>query len=260
MAQIERHAPGAFCWIELATTDQKAAKQFYDEIFGWTAKDTPIGPDEVYTIFQIDDRDAAAGYTLRPEHRQMGIPPHWMLYVSVASADNAAERAADLGGTVIDKPFDVAEHGRMAVVRDPTGAVFSMWEARKHIGVKITGVDGTLCWADLNTPDPARAVKFYSGLFGWEMIPGDGEYLHIKNGNDYIGGIPPLREQSATTPAHWLPYFLVSSADETTMNADARGAKVYMQPITMEKVGRIAILADPQGAVFALYEAARKAA
>ena len=148
----------------------------------------------------------------------------------------------------------------MAVIKDPTGAVFSLWQPKTHIGVRVTGVDGTLCWADLNTPDPKRAADFYSRLLGWELVPGEEGYVHVKNGPDFIGGIPPLREESASTPAHWLPYFLVSSADETTMNADARGAKVYMQPMTMEKVGRMAILADPQGAVFALYEPARTAA
>jgi predicted enzyme related to lactoylglutathione lyase len=218
-----------------------------------------MGPDEIYTIFTLDGRPASAAFKLRPEELGRGIPPYWGLYVCVKSADESAARAKELGGDVFEGPFDVAEHGRMAVVRDPTGAVFSLWEAKKHIGIGVTGVDGTLCWADLNTTDPQRAGRFYSGLFGWELAPGDEGYLHIKNAGEFIGGIPTVRQDSQAPP-HWLPYFLTSSADETAMNADARGAKLYMPPSTFEKVGRISVIADPQGAVFAIYEAARKAA
>jgi tRNA U38,U39,U40 pseudouridine synthase TruA len=66
MPTITQHAPGAFCWPELGTTDQNAAKAFYSGLFGWTFRDTPMGPGVVYTIFQLDGRDAAALYTLEP--------------------------------------------------------------------------------------------------------------------------------------------------------------------------------------------------
>lgn len=218
-----------------------------------------MGPDEIYTIFMLDGRPAAAAFKLRSQEMERGIPPYWGLYVCVKSADQSAARANELGGNVFEGPFDVADHGRMAVVRDPTGAIFSLWEPKNNIGVGVAGVDGTLCWADLNTTDPAAASKFYTGLFGWELVPGDDGYQHIKNSGEFIGGIPPARPDSKAPP-HWLPYFLTSSADETAMNADARGAKLFMPPSTFENVGRISVIADPQGAVFAIYEAARKAA
>lgn len=259
MAHIDRHAPGAFCWVELGTTDQDAAKQFYTSVFGWSFQDIPVAPDEIYTMFILDGRNTAAAFKIRPQDAARGIPPYWGLYVCVRNADQCAGRATELGGNVFEGPFDVGEHGRMALVRDPTGAVFSLWQPKKHIGMGVTGVDGTLCWADLNTPRPQAAADFYSALFAWELVPGDEGYLHIKNSGEFIGGISPIRHNS-NTPPHWLPYFLTSSADETAMNADARGAKLFMPPTTMENVGRISIMADPQGAVFAIYEAARKAA
>ena len=79
MSHIDSHPPGSFCWIELATLDQFAAKSFYSALFGWTPFDTPMGPGEVYTIFRLEGRDAAAAYTMRPEQRSLGIPPNWML-------------------------------------------------------------------------------------------------------------------------------------------------------------------------------------
>lgn len=264
MANIERHAPGNFSWIELATTDQTAAKEFYSKVFGWSAADYPMGPDEAYTIFQVDGRDAAAGCTLRPEQRAHGVPPHWNLYVAVEGADATAARAAELGGTVLAQPFDVFDSGRMAVLQDPTGAALSIWQPNKHPGTGIAGVNGTLCWADLNTPDRDRAAEFYSGLFGWQMMKEDEHpghnYWHIKNGEEFIGGLPPDAPQNPNAPAHWMAYFLVSDCDATAAEAKMLAATLYMPPTDFEDVGRISIMADPQGAAFAIFKAAAHSA
>ncbi len=95
---VHHHAPGSFCWFELSTTDQTQAKVFYTSLFGWQPDDQPIGPNDVYTIFKVEGRDAAAACTLRPDQRAHGVPPNWLLYVSVENADASAKRAADAGG------------------------------------------------------------------------------------------------------------------------------------------------------------------
>ena len=112
------------------------------------------------------------------------MPPHWAIYVAVESADATASSVPALGGKVIVPPFDVMEFGRMAVLQDPTGAVFEIWQPKQHTGIRIEGVAGTLCWADLSSPDPDATGKFYTGLFGWTLDPGQDNsgYLHIKNG------------------------------------------------------------------------------
>ncbi|MGD0456680.1 MAG: VOC family protein [Terriglobia bacterium] len=257
MPHIDKHPPGAFCWIELSTTDQNAAKSFYSSLFGWASQDFPMGPNDFYTMFQLEGRDAAAAYTMRPEQRSQGVPPHWMIYIAVESADNAASRVAQLGGKLLAPPCDVYDIGRMAVVQDPTGAVFALWQPKSHTGTGIAGVPGTLCWADLVTTDPARAKEFYTGLFGWRIIKGENDpsgYLHIANGEKFIGGIPPANFRDPNVPPHWLAYLVVSNCDETAAKAKQLGAKTHLAPMTMEKVGRMAILADPQGAVLALYQ------
>jgi uncharacterized protein len=101
MKIIDRHPPGNFCWIELHTTDQNAAKSFYDALFGWAPQDMPMGPNDFYTIFKLQDRDAAAGCTLRPEQRSQGVPPHWMIYVTVENTDAALTKAQQRGGKVL---------------------------------------------------------------------------------------------------------------------------------------------------------------
>jgi uncharacterized protein len=264
MPNIDRHEPGSFCWIELAATDQNAAKGFYASLFGWKSNDFPMGPNDVYTMFEIDGRHTGAAYTLRPEQRAQGVPPHWMLYVAVASADEAAASAARLGGKVLAPAFDVYDVGRMAVLADPTGAVFSVWQAKQHTGTGITGVPGTLCWADLSTNDPERAKPFYESLFGWKITPGADEdatgYLHIKNRETFIGGIPPASFRDPHVPPHWLIYIQVSDVDAGAAKAKELGAKLHLPPMTMENVGRWSVIADPQGAAFAIFKEAAQGA
>jgi len=260
MANVDKHPVGSFCWIELATTDQNQAKSFYSTLFGWVVTDNPMEPGEVYSIFKIDDRDAAAAYTMRKEQRAQGVPPHWMLYVAVDSADQTAAKAAQAGGTVMAPAFDVMDVGRMAVLQDPTGATFAAWQPKRHSGTGIAHVNGTLCWADLSTPDPARAGKFYSDVFGWKLEKGDKDpsgYLHIKNGEHFIGGIPPVSHRPPNAPAHWMIYFQVRDVAASAAKAAKLGAKVLMPAQDMEGVGTWAILADPQGAVFAIFKSAR---
>jgi len=261
MAIVEKHAAGSFCWIELATSDQPAAKTFYSTLFGWTPNDFPMGPDEVYTIFRLEGRDAAAGCTMRPEQRARGVPPHWMLYIETGDVDSTADRAGKLGAKVLMPPLDVMDVGRMAIIQDPTGAVFTAWEAKTHSGIGIAEVPGTLCWADLNTPDPARATEFYSALLGWKIAAGEHDssgYLHISNGDTMIGGIPPVRTQGPQIPPHWMIYFLVTDVDATTAKAKELGAKICLEPMSMEGVGRLAVIDDPQDAGFAIFQPERK--
>ncbi len=256
MTHIDKHAAGSFCWIELATTDQKAAKSFYGALFGWSPQDSPIGPDGFYTIFKLEGRDAAAGYTLRADQRAQGVPSHWGIYITVDNADRAANTAKQLGGTVLAPAFDVMEAGRMAVLQDPTGAHFCVWQAGKNPGIGIAGTAGTLCWADLSTADAKRAGDFYSGLFGWEIMADEKDksgYLHIKNGEHFIGGIPPATHRPAGVPPHWLAYFWVDDVDASTVKAKQMGANICLPPMTIENVGRMAVIADPQGAAFAIF-------
>jgi uncharacterized protein len=258
MPNIDKYAPGSFCWIELGTTDQNAAKSFYGSLFGWSPNDMPMGPNDFYTMFQVNGRDAAAGYTLRPDQRAHGVPAHWMIYVAVNSADDAGRRAAELGGTVLRDAFDVYDAGRMAVLQDPAGAVFSVWQAKQHTGNGIAGVEGTLCWADLSTPDRDGVESFYTGLFGWRMGKEDENpahaYWHIKNGEEFIGGIPPATYRNPQMPAHWLAYFLVNDCYASAEKAKSLGGRFHVPPMPMENVGTIAVLADPQGAAFAIFQ------
>ena len=257
MPKVEKHSPGSFSWIELATTDQNGAKSFYTSLFGWDVIDNPIGPEEVYSIFQVDGANVGAAYTLRPDQRSQGVPPHWLLYIATANADDTVARAKELGANIIHPAFDVMDMGRMAVIQDPTGTVFAVWQAYKSEGLGVAGEINTLSWADLSTNDVDTAKKFYEGLFNWKIEAGEKDstgYLHIKNGDAMIGGMPPSKYRDPGTPPFWMIYFAVTDCDAVTAKAQQLGGAVYMPPSTMEDVLRIAILADPHGGVFALFQ------
>jgi uncharacterized protein len=260
MTNIDHHPAGSFCWIELATSDQKSAKSFYEELFGWIPNDMPMGPNDYYTIFRLDGRDAAAGYSLRPDQVAQHVPPHWMLYVAVDEVDASAANVPGVGGKVIAGPFDVMDAGRMAVIQDPTGAYFCLWQAKRNKGTGIAHVHGTLCWADLSTSDTQAAERFYSALFGWQFVAGDNDnsgYLHIKNGEHHIGGLPPAKYLQPGVPPHWLAYFWADDVDKTANQAKEMGAKFLVPPMTVESVGRMSVISDPQGATFAIFKSAR---
>jgi uncharacterized protein len=247
---------GSFCWLELGTSDQAAAKKFYSNLFGWTAEDVPMAPDMPYTMFRKDGSDVCGAYRLMKEQVDAHVPPHWMLYVKVESADASAAKAVKLGGQQVVPPTDIPNVGRFATLQDPTGAIISIFQPGEHRGMTIFGSVGALCWADLNTKDPATASKFYSDWLGWKFDLGKDGYRHIINGTsreDMIGGIPPQINAPAT-PAHWMSYFHVADCKASASKAAQLGASTIMPANLMPDVGTIAVFADPQGAAFALYQ------
>jgi len=255
MQETPTYAPGTFCWVELATTDSAAAKKFYTELFGWTFTDSPIGPDMVYTMLKLDGKDVGALFQMGAEMTSLGIPPNWLSYVSVTSADDAAAKAKEAGATLLKEPFDVFTVGRMAVVQDPTGAVFALWQAGTHIGAGVTNVPNSFCWNELGTNDTARAADFYTGVFGWGKDVqnfGPMEYTMFTNGDRPAGGMYKITPEMGPIPPHWLVYFSVADCDAAVEKAVSLGAKTMKPADDIPGIGRFAILTDPQGAAFAL--------
>jgi predicted enzyme related to lactoylglutathione lyase len=259
MADVDSLPPGTFCWPELATIDQKAAGAFYRGLFGWDVDTQPIGPTETYTMFKLRGREAGAARTIRPEEK--GVPPHWGSYISVVNADETVTRAKALGAKVFAPPFDVMDAGRMAVLQDPTGAVFNVWQPKKHIGTRVQREPGALTWTELLTRDTNAARKFYTDLFGWSAkVGGDGvqaytEFTAKDQGYPMAGMMDAaaLGPRGANIPPNWGPYFQVTDVDATAKKASALGGNVYVPPSDIQNVGRFAVIADPQGAVFAIY-------
>jgi predicted enzyme related to lactoylglutathione lyase len=142
----------------------------------------------------------------------------------------------------------------MAVLADPQGAFFLVWEPGRHIGAEIVNRPGALSWNELQTTDLDAASAFYGGLFGWTATPMEGSpepYLVIKNGERSNGGIRPASQPGV--PPNWLVYFGVADIEAAVALVQERGGAKYMGPMDIGPA-KIAVVADPQGAVFALYD------
>jgi predicted enzyme related to lactoylglutathione lyase len=259
MTEPREFAPGTFCWAELATSDQAAAKQFYHQLFGWDTSDSPIGEGHTYTMLRVRGKDVGGLYRQDPRQQAQGVPSHWLSYVSVESADDAAKKAAALGGTLTASPFDVMDIGRMAVVTDPTGATFALWQPRRHRGYGIVGEPGAVCWNELLTRDTAPAAHFYTNLFGWRTevmsMPG-GPYTLFINHDMQAGGMMKMPPHAGQAPPHWLVYFSVEDCDGRVAATRQLSGNALVPPTDVPGVGRFAVLQDPQGAVFGILRAA----
>jgi predicted enzyme related to lactoylglutathione lyase len=244
------YPPGTFSWTDLGTTDAVSATRFYTELFGWEAEETPAG-EGTYAMLRLSGRAVAGLYG-----RDASVaPPAWLSYVTVADADDVAARAEQAGATVVEPPFDVADAGRTAVLRDPTGASFALWQPGVHVGAAVVNDPGAMCLNQLNTSDPAVAERFYTDVFGWRIdFAGNDEqaYWGLFNDGRLNGGMMPLPAGSPA-PSHWLVYFTSADLDASAAEAERLGGRVLVPPTAIPS-GRIAVLADPQGAVFALFE------
>jgi uncharacterized protein len=253
MGERTQHTPGTFSWTDLTTTDQEAAKTFYSGLFGWEAEDIPVGDGVYYSMQRLDGKDVAAISPQPQQQRDAGVPPVWNSYVTVENADAVADRARELGATVHAPPFDVMEAGRMAAIQDPQGAYFLIWQPNQHLGAALVNVPGALSWNELSSPDHDASQAFYSSLFGWSVEPFEGSpqpYLTIKNGDRNNGGIREL--DSPGPPPHWLVYFAIDDIDQGLAKVEQLGGSKHAGPIDIG-IAKIAVVADPQGAIFALY-------
>ena len=252
MAERTSYTPGTFSWIDLSTTDQDGAKTFYGELLGWDADDQPVGDGVVYSMMNIGGKPVAGISPQNEMQRQAGAPPAWNSYVTVESADDAADRATKLGATVVAPPFDVMDVGRMAVIQDPQGGFFMVWEPKLHIGASIVNAHGALSWNELASPDLDASAGFYGELFGWDAQPLEDmpfPYRVIQNAGSGNGGMRAAQENE---PTYWLVYFGTDDIDASVAKATELGGTTLMGPMDIG-MGKIAILQDPQGAVFALF-------
>jgi uncharacterized protein len=249
MGERTSHSPGTFSWTDLATGDADGAKRFYVELFGWEPDDQPIPTGGVYSMMRVDGKAVAALF-----EGQEGMPTAWSCYVTVESADAAATRAQDLGGTLMGEAFDVMDAGRMAVIQDPTGAFFSVWEPHGSIGAELVNVPGALTMTQLNTPDPEAAQGFYEGLFGWRfdsVAGGEQPFWGIYNG-ERLNAAMMLLAPEGGAPPHWLAYFVSEDTDAHAGRITELGGQLVVPPLDVPG-GRILVAQDPQGAVFGLF-------
>ncbi|MFF9909772.1 VOC family protein [Streptomyces sp. NPDC013457] len=254
-----RYVTGSPNWIDLGTPDIERAAAFYQGVFGWDF--VSAGPEAGgYGMFRSDGRTVAAGMQVEPGQ---GGPPAWTVYFRSADAEATAKAVQAGGGTVLFEPMDVFDFGRMAVFTDPAGAGFATWQPGTFQGLDLVDGPNSLTWAELHTPDVDAAVAFYHSVFGLESaempMPEDtGAYLTLYPAGlgeeGMFGGVVPLDLDpvEAEGGPGWLVYFEVPDTDAAVAAAERLGGMVRLAPMELEAVGRMAKLADPFGARFAV--------
>jgi predicted enzyme related to lactoylglutathione lyase len=254
MPERKSYAQGTPNWVDLQTSDQGAAKEFYSALFGWTYDDQPMAEGQVYSMAKLGDHLVAAIAPQSPELAAAGAPPAWNTYIAVDSVDETVAKVEAAGGQVAMQPFDVMDAGRMAFVMDPGGAAVALWQAGSHIGATLVNEPGTLTWNELITTNPS--VAFYQEVLGLTtsgVDMGEGEYTIFQADDQQVGGT--TAPQMPGVPNHWHVYFAVADADATAAKITERGGSLLVDPFDTP-VGRMAVARDPQGAVFSIVQPA----
>lgn len=254
MSERTSYEPGTPCWIDLGTPDQDAAGEFYGGLFGWAVEeDENAEQTGGYRVAMLKDKAIGGVMKLMQE----GQPPAWMTYISVEDADATVAKAKEAGGEVVVEPMSVLDYGRMAILKDPTGAVVGLWQPGVNIGAGLVNEAGAFSWSEINTRDPEAAKSFYGDVFGWSFedkeFEGVGTYTTINVNGNAVGGLIDITGQVPDeVPANWLVYFSVEDTDATLAKLKEMGGGVAFGPTDIEGVGRFAVVQDPFGAVFAV--------
>ncbi len=255
MKNPSRYPHGTPCWVELMTTDVSSTERFYGELLHWHFEKRPAGDHGEYVMCQLDGKDVAAMFQMPEELRARDIPSHWGMYIAVDNVDETAQAVDTVQGEVIQQPFDVPGAGRMAVVQDPTGANFSLWQAGDHMGAARVNTPNSWCWSQLASQDPKRVEAFYGRLFNWRPRYDDSAeqpYTYFMLGDRMVAGMLGTEAEWGDVPSHWQTYFAVENCDRAREQAEALGAKTMLPPQDIPDVGRFCVLSDPQGAAFML--------
>jgi predicted enzyme related to lactoylglutathione lyase len=235
---------GRFVWHEQVSPDPKRAQDFYTQLFGWGIE--VFKPGEIdYTMI------SSGGQTHGGISKAMegAPPPHWLSHVRVESVDETIEKATNAGGKLAARPFEMGDVGRIAILADGQGAYISAYQPEQEGSVP----EGVFVWDELGTTDVGDAQRFYEEVFGWtttDMGPDYGGYRIFNHADRGVAGLMDLPD--ASIPAHWQPYVAVDDPDRTTAKAKELGASALVEPMDVPKVGRLAVLRDPQGATFGI--------
>jgi predicted enzyme related to lactoylglutathione lyase len=242
------HTIGTFCFAELVSSDAESAKQFYGDLFGWTAEEYP-GPSHPYWLFHIEGQVVAG---LRPIQRGR---QRWIPYVAVERVDTALAQAERMGSRLGTEPFDVSGVARMATIVDPHERVIGLWEANGRSGAERQSLPGSMWWVEMLAHDINGATHFYSTLFGWKaserQLPHlTSGYTVYSVGNESVGGAIKIQRDWGRVPERWQVLFAVTDLNRIIDQAHGLGGTDDLQPIDIPNVGRSAGLLDDRGGLF----------
>jgi uncharacterized protein len=243
--RASRYGEGAFgegvpCWVDAQLPDIEAGKRFYGELFGWTFGDPPTAYGG--SVWAHQEGEPVAALARKTDGR---LPSVWTVYFATPDIEGLADRVWAAGGQVVTAPLPVGELGTAALVTDPDGAVFGLWEAGTHAGFGRRHEPGTFAWAELYARDTETVNTFYGGLFHDALFGPD---AHPDFGRAPVSDVFPPE-----MPPHFLVHFRVADCAEVLGAVNRLGGRVQAPPFETS-YGRVAVVTDNQGASFAVLE------
>ncbi|CAM5649601.1 MULTISPECIES: VOC family protein [Streptomyces] len=244
---------GTPCWADAMFSDVEGAKRFYGDVLGWTFGESSSEYGH-YTQAYADGRAVAA--VVPPMPGQEG-QSQWCLYFASPDAAATAERIREHGGDVLMEPMQVGEFGTMCLAREPSGAVFGVWQAGTHEGFEATATPGAYCWAEVFTREPEQADAFLAAVFPYRMkeIEDDAvDFRMFDVGEDTVLGRMRMTDDfPPEVPSYINVYFTVDDCDAAVDRAVKLGGVLRFGPMS-SPFGRFAALSDPQGANFSVID------
>lgn len=252
----QEHHVGKVIFVELVTPDLAAATRFYGGLFGWTFCNMQAGATQ-YAEASVDGR-AVAGLIRRDMPADKRRQPAWLSFIAVDDVDAAKTIALQHGAKVLVEPHSLAGRGREAVFADPQGAVFAVLASSSGDTPDVLAAPGEWIWSSLITTDPAAGAAFYQALFNYEVyeLPAEDGAEHVMFASDNFAraSANPLPANRPNIHPYWLNFVHVDDAAKMTAKAVALGGRVLVEPRLDRHGGKLAVVADPQGAPFGLLE------
>lgn len=240
---------GYFCWVDVAVTNPTVTHKFFSELFGWSRRVRPTEEAQAYSIMTAHG-DHVAGIC---DVEEEAAPSQWMAYLLVDELSSGEKRVEELGGRLLKRGVEIPTFGTMTVAEDPSGAVFALWQSARGEHRKPR-LHGMVSWFELASTDPEAAKSFYSQLAGWELdeTTYDGAPFTVfkKDGSEHAG----LRSCKGSESSRWIIYFAVEDCDTTAALCSEIGGTVAVSPFVVEGLGRCAMLCDPSGGYFGVFE------
>ncbi|WP_329113799.1 VOC family protein [Streptomyces sp. NBC_01465] len=246
---------GAPVWADAMFPDLEAAKAFYAELLGWSYDP---GSEEFGNYTQAKTSDGKHVAALSPQMPGMeDVPAAWNLYLATPDIAAAAERIKNAGGTLLMEPMQVGDFGTMVTVQDPSGVYFSLWQPDSHEGFEKVNEPGAFCWAEVTTRDTEKADAFFTSVFPYQVEKMADEHVDFdvwQLGGPPVMGRLKMTDQFPDKAPPWVNvYFVVEDCDAAVEAVQRLGGQVYFGPLD-SPFGRMATVADPQGAVFSFID------
>lgn len=250
--------PNEFVWCDLSTFDLPQAGRFYRNLFDWDQMSNGPDPSGDYEFFNVGRKPSAGIFAMPQFLQEIGMPSFWMSYVRVANLDDSLALAIKLGAKCEIKPTPFDASSRYALIRDPAGAGFTLYEGPDLQGRDIFGSHGRMVWNELHVPDLAQIADFYRKLFDWDIKRApthDTRYTVHSTSGSPVASIQELDESAKGPKNYWAVFFFVDDLDMIVRNAVATGGSaVYFSDADS---GSFALLTDDQGAAFCVTDSIR---